>query len=323
MMKTDLLAIAVTLTGGFFFSIGSPAGESTGEVTVEIQWTRKADLPAARRNLKAVSAAQKIYAAGGYAQPHRGPERGLFVYDIAGDRWEHKAQMLTGRSNFAFVAHGGRLYAIGGDPFLEKGEAYDPAADVWKAIQGMPTARQHLNGCSLQDRVYVIGGLRSREKVPAALSCSNEVYDPGVGKWTSLAALPSCRQNASLAGAGGGIFVIGGMTADDVVADVDVYAPDSDRWAAIADLPMAGFLSGATVIGDTLFVLDGVRKSEGFTRLFVYDTAVGKWSLATPLPIGLKLAGFTSWDDRLYVVGGCDESFVASAAVFEGRLVKK
>ena len=139
----------------------SVLGFIPAEEALTIKWEQMPDLPLARRNLKAVCSPTKLHALGGYAQPSKGPEPSHFIYDFTTGSWSEGAVMPTARSNFALVAKGNRVFAIGGDEFLDQGEVYDAPADQWKPLPGMSVKRQHLFGEIRDDKIYVPGGLLS------------------------------------------------------------------------------------------------------------------------------------------------------------------
>ncbi len=297
------------------------AQEAGRKPDILIKWETAADMPEARRNLKAVSLNNRIYAAGGYAQPHKGKEKGLFVYDVSKDVWTVKKDMITGRSNFSFAEYGGFLYAIGGDPFLDKTEKYDPDKNEWKSLSPMPTARQHVYGCLLNKKIYVTGGLLSwTQNAEADLSDKHEVFDIQSGKWKVLKPLPEKMQNPCLASFDNKVYVFGGMYMEDFSPSIYIFDIKSGKWSRSKDMPVKGFFSGAAAIGDKIFVLDGVKENEDFTRVMVYDPNKDSWGFATRLPVGIQLAGFTSIGNTLYMTGGCGGDFKAVKTVYIGKI---
>lgn len=285
-------------------------------VQYKIRWERKADMPEARRNLKAAAVGNKIYALGGYSQPHKGREKGNFCYDIKSDTWSVKAEMPTGRSNFAIGVAQGKLYAIGGDKFLDKGEAYYPRSDTWMPIILMPTARQHINCGIINDRIFIVGGRISWSKDPyEALVDTHEVYDTKSNSWKTVAPFPGKIENPSISAVKGKMYVINGKD-----CSLTVFDPASGAWIAKKKIPSAHFIAGSAVIKDKIFVMDGVRPGEDVSRVFVYDPTDDSWGEATSLPHEVKLAGFTSANNKLYVLGGCNLQFIANNHIFLGEI---
>ena len=273
-------------------------------------------MPEARRNLKVAAIDDKLYALGGYAEPFQGLEKGNFCYDTAHDTWSVKADMLIGRSNFAICAVRGKLYAIGGDRFLDDGEVYDPLKDSWNSIASMPTARQHINCSVIRNEIYIPGGRISYSDNPdETIIDTHEVYDIKRNSWKTISPCPKKIENPSISVVKGKLYVI-----DYKNRSLRVYDPRKDHWEEKQGIPSAHFIAGATVIEEKIFVLDGVRPEEDFSRVFVYNTAHDSWREATSLPEGLKLSGFTSVDNTLYIVGGCNPDFAAQAHVYRGDI---
>lgn len=280
----------------------------------EIQWEQRADMPEARRNLKAVALGNRIYAMGGYAQPHRGLENALFCYDIKTDAWSTRSPMPTPRSNFAVAVVEGKVYAIGGDKFLDKGETYDPGTDTWTVLPPMPTARQHIN-CAVTGRhIHVPGGRISHSREPdESLTGVHEVYDVRSRSWQTLTPFPAKIDNPSVSAVEGKLYALNRMN-----GSLRMFDPHKGEWIKKKGNPSVHFPSGSVVLEGKIFVLDGVRPGENVSRLFVYDPATNTWEETTPLPVGIKLCGFAAAEGRLYVIGGCDQQFVASPRAFVG-----
>lgn len=310
------LTIFIIVYGFLFIFFGYARGQN--KMRYNIFWERKADMPEARRNLKAVSVGNKIFALGGYAQPSKGGEKGNFCYAIKSNSWSVKTDMLTGRSNFAVASFNGKLYAIGGDKFLDKGEVYDPESDSWFPIVSMPTARQHINCGIIDGRIYIVGGRInwSRDSKDAIVDV-HEVYDIKSNSWEVLTAFPRKIENPSMSVVKGKLYVIDGKD-----LSVTVYDPDKGVWEDRNKMPSAHFIAGATVVNDKIIVLDGVRPGEDVARVYVYNPADDSWGEATSLPMDVKLAGFTSVNNQLYVIGGCNHQFTANKYVFEGQFGK-
>jgi N-acetylneuraminic acid mutarotase len=285
-------------------------------IKCKIHWQRKADMPEARRNLKIAAVGNKIFALGGYAEPHKGGEKGNFCYDIERDTWSVKSDMLSGRSNFAMASVNGKLYAIGGDKFLDKCEVYNPETDLWAAITPLPTARQHINCSVIDGRIYVVGGrINWSENPQEALINTHEVYDIKSNSWNTIAPFPQKTENPSLSAVSGKLYVMDGYS-----RSLREYDPAKNVWEERNKIPSAHVIAGAAVINDKIFVLEGVRPGEDFSRLFVYDPAADSWSETTSLPVGVKLCGFTSVNSKLYAVGGCDQKFIANNYIFVGEI---
>jgi N-acetylneuraminic acid mutarotase len=64
-------------------------------------------------------------------------------------------------------------------------------------------------------------------------------FDTASGTWTTLAALPTARQDAASFVLDGKIYVAGGENTDvDFMDPVAVYDPSTGSWATVSDLPI-------------------------------------------------------------------------------------
>lgn len=184
--------------------------------------------------------------------------------------WEHLGEG-QGLQGLAMVAHGGRLYRIGG--FIAKnaeGEehdlwsqdtvaCYDPAKKEWREIAPLPEPRSSFDAAVLDDTIYVVGGWQIRgddqvwHKTAYALDLSAKTP-----QWTALAEPPFQRRALSVAAHDGKLFAIGGMTEQGKpTTRVDFYDVASGKWFRGPDLQgegMEGFGSSAFAVGGRLYV---------------------------------------------------------------------
>jgi hypothetical protein len=295
----------------------------SAEEALTIKWQRMPSLPQARRNLKAACTATKLHALGGYAEPSRGPEPSHFIFDFSTGSWSEGAVMPTARSNFALAAKGDRVFAIGGDRFLDRGEAYDALAGQWQPLPVMSVKRQHLFAAILDDRIYVPGGLLCWQ-CPAEQKLCNvlEAFDIKADAWIQLPRMPTARQNPLVSALDRKLYVMGGMDHDHFMPLVEIFDIERNTWTRGAPLPETKFYSGSVVFDGLILVLSGADAGDGQTSVLVYDPRRDQWARATPLPYEVKLAGFAVKGNELYVVGGCDPAFKATDAVYRGTILQ-
>jgi N-acetylneuraminic acid mutarotase len=298
-------------------------GFLSAEEPLRIEWEQMPDLPLARRNLKAVCSTTKLHALGGYAQPSEGPEPSHFIYDFTAGSWSEGAVMLTARSNFALVAKGNRVFAIGGDDFLDQGEVYDALATQWKSLPGMSLKRQHLFGEIRDDKIYVPGGLLRWQSPSDQRLCDVlEAFDIKTNTWEQLPKMPTARQSPMISALGQKLYVMGGMDQDRPIPLVEIFDVIRNTWTKGNPLPEKSFYSGSVVFNGLILVLCGAEAGDRQTSILVYDPQRDQWGQATPLPYAIKLTGFTIKGNELYVVGGCDPTFEAVKKVYKGTILK-
>jgi N-acetylneuraminic acid mutarotase len=135
------------------------------------RWSRLPDAPSARNSAGVAVIAGKIYVVGG-RQALKQPDGSLRqvnvatleVFDPATRQWETRAPMPQAQGGLAATAHGGRLYAFGGEQWVPEQKVfaeswvYDPQADRWSAAPLLPTARHGLGAAAVGDRIHVFGG---------------------------------------------------------------------------------------------------------------------------------------------------------------------
>ena len=151
------------------------------------RWERIADAPSARNSAAAAVIDDKIYVVGGrqMAKQADGRQRPvnvatLEVYDPATQRWETRAPMPQAQGGLAAAAHGGKLYAFGGEQFVPSSKVfpdawvYDPKTDRWSALPAMPTPRHGHGAAVVGNRIYLMGG---GEKVGVGASRVLEVLE--------------------------------------------------------------------------------------------------------------------------------------------------
>src|SRR5690606_9028216 len=126
----------------------------------------------------------------------------------------------------ALVAHGGKLYRIGGmQPRNKPGEPadnhslascdrFDPGTGKWEPIPDLPAWRSSHDAAVLGDRIYVVGGwdMKGRGGEPvwhgSALELDLSQESP---KWKEIEQ-PFHRRAFTLAAFDGKLFAVGGLS---------------------------------------------------------------------------------------------------------------
>jgi len=194
-----------------------------------------------------------------------------------GKEWE-ELPMETPIQGFPLVAHGGKIYRVGGlnirnETLKDKEDMhstaefaeFDPATKKWTALASLPAARSSHNGVVIGDKLYVVGGWRLAGRSPEGKSPGTWepdalVYDftkPDDG-WQKLP-LPEFKRRALAAGVWQGkVFAIGGMDENAKPSlRVDFFDPQTGKWTEGPRLPgagMAGFGASAWNLDGKLYV---------------------------------------------------------------------
>jgi N-acetylneuraminic acid mutarotase len=135
------------------------------------RWSRAAAAPTARNSAASAVIDGKIYVVGG-RQAIRQADGSLRqvnvatleVFDPATGEWATRAPMPQAQGGLAAAAHGGKLFAFGGEQWVPQQKVfseswvYDPAADRWSALPALPTPRHGLGAATVGNRIHVMGG---------------------------------------------------------------------------------------------------------------------------------------------------------------------
>ena len=174
--------------------------------------------------------------------------------DGAGE-WEDLPMQLP-LQGLAMVAHGGKVYRIGGmnarnatvddeedlhstDEFAE----FDPATNKWTVLTPLPAPRSSHNAVVIGDRLYVVGGWALAGSSPGEWQTDALVYnvaDPGEG-WQKLPKPPFRRRALAVSHWNGRLVALGGLDDEGEVSQrVDMFDPQSGQWMQGPELSGAG-----------------------------------------------------------------------------------
>jgi len=191
--------------------------------------------------------------------------------DLKTSKWKPlgKGPHLQG---LAMVAHGGKLYRIGGFTAKNKeGEKhdlwskatvdrYDPATEKWQTVAAMPEPRSSFDAAVIGDRIFVVGGwqMNGAEESKWSKSAFSIDLAKKTPKWEALSEPPFQRRALSVAAHDGRIYAIGGMQKEGgPTTAVDVFDVAKRQWSKGPNLhgePMNGFGSSAFATNGRLYV---------------------------------------------------------------------
>ncbi len=235
-----------------------------------------------------------------------------------GKQWED-LPMQTPLQGLALVAHGGKLYCVGGmnarnattddDEDLHSTTEfaeYDPAKKRWSPLAPLPAPRSSHNAVVIGDRLYVTGGWTLNGSRKGEWLDDSLVYDfaePSPG-WQKLPKQGFQRRALAASQWHGKLVALGGMNEKAKVSRrVDFFEPATGRWLQGPDLPgtgMSGFGVSAWNLGNILYV-------SGFNgRVLKLSTDGTKWEKVAKLaqPRFFHQLVPAAKKDALLVVGG-------------------
>jgi len=184
---------------------------------------------------------------------------------------------------------------------------YDIEAASWADAPALPAAVHHANASVARGRVYVLGALSGLSFSNANVAWS---WAPGEASWRDEAPLEEARQRGGGATAvlGDDIYLIGGLRAVAVVADVDVFDAATGAWEAAPDLPGPRDHLVAAAVDGVVYALGGREQSVSAVRGDVWaldpDDLDAGWVPRAPLPTARGGCMAAVVAGRVIVMGG-------------------
>ncbi|MGG1443329.1 kelch repeat-containing protein [Brevibacillus laterosporus] len=283
--KIGLFAIAMIMTL-FSFQTYSFAAE-------EMEWVKKAPMPAARYNIGGIVYDDKIYVYGGTSGMDSLDN--LEVYDPEKDEWETLPSSSHARNSMGFVKSQGKFYVIGGDsssgPTNIVG-VFDPVSKIWTSAQSMPTSLRSINAVSLDNTIYTFGGIERN------IDYTNLVYsfDPETNSWVSKNPMPFKGYAVPFI-INNSIYVIHN---DDVSNKINLYLYNNikDTWTLVDEFPSdIGFVVSALDFDNKIFFTTPDTLSH-------YDLSTKKLETINVSRLNRSGSAYGIVNGKLYVIGG-------------------
>jgi hypothetical protein len=208
--------------------------------------------------------------------------------EIGGKEWE-ELPMETPLQGLPLVAHGGKLYRVGGlSARNAEGEdedihsvaefsCFDPATKKWTALAPLPEARSSHDAVVIGDTLYVIGGWKlagSSKGTWLDTAWSFDLTKPD-GAWQALPSPNFHRRALAVAEWNSKAVALGGMNEDRKISrDVNALDLKTGEWSKLAELPGEG-MDG---FGVSAWNLDGKLYASGTQdSLFRLSDDGAKW----------------------------------------------
>lgn len=258
-------------------------------------WTKRKNMPLGMHHVAAVELNGKIYMFGGFRYPEKpkpdgSPNPGwqpidnAWEYDPAKDAWKALAPMPTKRGSSNAVAHGGKIYVIGGasmhpgskETFIhparphravDANEVYDPATNTWQKRSPMPTARNHAAAGMVNNKIYIIAGRIGAAFITRGSSVNVvEEYDPVADQWGALkASAPTARSAVASGTYRGKIYVAGGEDQDSrklsAFRAVEAFDPVTNTWTILPSMQFPRHGLAGAFVGNRLHLVSGDAQS--------------------------------------------------------------
>jgi N-acetylneuraminic acid mutarotase len=142
------------------------------------------------------------------------------------------------------------------------------------------------------------------------------------GRWATVAAMPTARQEVAAAALDGRLYVIGGFgPSAEPVATVEAYDPATDAWQARASLPAPLHHPAAAVVDGRLFVVGGYTGGRlrwtPVATVLEYDRAADAWHYRAPMPTPRGALAVAALGGRLHAVGGSTDAVTGAHEIYD------
>jgi N-acetylneuraminic acid mutarotase len=194
----------------------------------------------------------------------------------------------------------------------------DPPASDWVTKAPMPTRRFIAGSAVVNGQFYVVGGRNNTNAGSSSLAATVlQAYDPASDSWTTLAPMPTPREEVGAGSVNGILYAIGGWGLDetnDTTIDccrlnrVEAYDPSSNSWTRKAPLPIRRYDVGVGVVNGILYAIGGLSADHIESRVDAYDPSTDSWTTVAPMPHGRNGTGVGVVNGVIYVIGGLDSS---------------
>ena len=245
-------------------------------------------------------------------------------------QWIRKADMPTARTGFATSVVNGKVFVIGGNIQLKRGEfgdlsastveMYDPETDTWEQKANMPTARAGVSVSVVDGKIYAIGGSQMKTiQAPRGFSSESEevatveMYDPVTDTWTQKADMPTSKKTMTCV-VDGKIYAVGGwLTTHEKphLETVEVYDPATDTWAKAQSMNCARCSAAIGVVNGEIYAIGGLSSSPiqeqsdlYLSSVEVFNPKTNQWQEGTEMAAPKALHSASVIDGKIYVIGG-------------------
>jgi N-acetylneuraminic acid mutarotase len=234
-----------------------------------------------------------LYLAGGKASP-TGRVTTFQRYDMVNNVWEALEDIPgTPREDPALVAHEGLIYIFGGATMeFNEGDTmtaavYDPNTDNWDdpGITDLPAGRTAAAAVSWKGEIWIIGGFDSSGDTLNTVLIYNPASEGVVDPYSSGSALPSARDNVSVAIQddvnGARLYVMGGRSGATTHSTVWVLGLTNEAWFTRASMPTARRSFVTSTVDGKIQVFGGENEGGVVATVDEYDPVANTWTTLT------------------------------------------
>jgi len=202
-------------------------------------------------------------------------------------KWE-ELPADVGIQGLAMVAHGGKIYRIGGmqprnkvgDPSDNHSLAtcvrFDPKVGKWEPLPDLPAGRSSHDATVVGDSIVVVGGWQMNGNGKKSVWHDTALVMDLTKKtptWETISQ-PFQRRALNAATLDGKVYIVGGLGADSTERTVDILDLKTRAWSqgpALPGVPRNGFSPAVCNLGGTLFA----SPSDG--KLYLLSLKLNAW----------------------------------------------
>ncbi|KAL4226494.1 hypothetical protein ACF0H5_014479 [Mactra antiquata] len=243
-------------------------------------------------------------------------------YDVEDNQWLHFCGLPSPRRHHSVVTEGEHIYMIGGCEPYGKNTIPEPTNTVysmtitskqWIPIASMIYDRYSHGACTVNGIIYVVGG-KSKYTVLDSMEC----YDAVTDSWLLTSSLPEPIYDAAVASLKSKIYVVGGLTHNDlsstshVVSSVYCFDTTTEGWTKLNDVRFGRCQSSLVNVNDRLYLCGGATNAYNLhntelastSNIDEYDHDNDKWTHVSDMVIPRHDMGVAVAGSRIYMIGG-------------------
>ncbi len=272
-------------------STSTPVASPTPTTSAQLEQRQELSLPQPREELAAAALDGTLFVIAGFDSMGRDTNT-VFTYSGS---WSLGPPLPEALDHPAAAVLQGQLYVAGGfSAGRARATVYRFAQDHWEPVAPFHHPRAAFGLIPLGGRLYALGG-RNSAMTSVAIP---EVYDPALGTWSDLPALPAPRHHVAGFAYQNMACVAGGKF--PYTARVDCLEPTSRAWRRLPDLPSATSGAGALLVGGHPVVVGGEGNAVVPWLFLLIGTTWQRQSMLLPRH-GMWVAVLA---DRAWVCGG-------------------
>jgi len=294
-------------------------------------WQTTAAMTTLRAYHATVVAGGYLYVLGGTTDINTGlirnsVERAAINTDGTLGPWQALLSMTTARRNFAAVAVGDYLYALGGCcPLNSLAMASvemarinaDGTLGAWQTTTSMTTPRHFLAAVAANGYLYAVGGSESNTVERAAINS-----DGSLGSWQATTAMNTARHCPGAVAVNGYLYAIGGSDNTRPVNSVERAAINSDgslsAWQTMSAMTTRRANHGTVEIGGYVYALGGnyYNALSSTERAAINsDGSLSPWQSVSSMITGRRNLTAVAAGGYLYALGGWDGNDIFFSSV--------